>query len=459
MTSYAATARRYLRRANQRGMGGALARGSTIAFVVFSLGHLVNFVTQVVLARTMGRAEYGTFAWVSSWGVLLTVVAGIGLDTTALRMIPTYRTREQWGLLHGFLTYAGRLTVAISVALAATISLAILLASGFAPSERMTVLAVGVWIVPASAMLDLQTSVARAMRRLLLAYTPTRVLRYLALLVVVGGLWAADVRVDALRATIVALVSLALIVLVQGLLIRRRTDERVAAAPPERVSRDWLTIALPLLGIALTQSIMQRTDVLMIGSLMSPADVGVYNVATRVASMVTFVLAAVNAMAAPMIAQYHAAGDRARLQQLVTLVAHITFWPSLAIAAAMALFAVPLLDLFGAGFSEGRVSLLALLAGQVINAGAGSVGYILNMTGRERDSLRVYATSAVFNVIAVFVGIRLAGIEGAAVATGLTIVLWNVWLHQLAVRNLGIYPSVLSLVWRRHGEPRTGADD
>ena len=83
------------------------------------------------------------------------------------------------------------------------------------------------------------------------------------------------------------------------------------------------------------------------------------------------------------------------------------------------------------------------------------MGYILNMTGHERDAFRVYGISAILNVIAVFVGIQFGGIVGAAIASSITIVTWNVWLHALSVRHLDIHPSILSIVgYRRQQRDR-----
>jgi O-antigen/teichoic acid export membrane protein len=161
-----------------------------------------------------------------------------------------------------------------------------------------------------------------------------------------------------------------------------------------------------------------------------------------------------------MISQYYARNDRRNLKRLVKLVAHVTFWPSLLIAGVFAIFATQLLGLFGGGFGEGRAPLIILLVGQTINAAAGSVSFILNMTGHERDAFRVYAVSAAINIVAVYVGIELGGIVGAAIASSVTVALWNIWLHALSVRYLGVYPSVVTFerFRKRRGEPDTRRD-
>jgi O-antigen/teichoic acid export membrane protein len=52
--------------------------------------------------------------------------------------------------------------------------------------------------------------------------------------------------------------------------------------------------------------------------------------------------------------------------------------------------------------------------------------------------------SAILNLILNAILIPTMGIMGAAVATALAMALWNIWLHQLVVKYLGVKPSILS---------------
>jgi O-antigen/teichoic acid export membrane protein len=75
------------------------------------------------------------------------------------------------------------------------------------------------------------------------------------------------------------------------------------------------------------------------------------------------------------------------------------------------------------------------------------VGYLLNMTGHHRVSARVYGVAALVNVAANVAGIWLFGLPGAALATMLSVVLWNVWLHRLVSRILDLHPSIVSVLF------------
>ena len=64
-----------------------------------------------------------------------------------------------------------------------------------------------------------------------------------------------------------------------------------------------------------------------------------------------------------------------------------------------------------------RDALAMLLAGQMLNAAVGCAGYVMIMTGHQRNSLIILAMAAVVNVVLNIVLIPEMKILGAAIAT------------------------------------------
>ena len=112
-------------------------------------------------------------------------------------------------------------------------------------------------------------------------------------------------------------------------------------------------------------------------------------------------------------------------------------------AGILIVAADPVLTLFGEGFSVGRWALMILVLGQLVNAGMGPVGHLMNLTGHGRQSAVVYGTAAGVNVILNLLLIPRMGLEGAAVATAFSMVLWNLWLFVLVQRKVGIHSFFL----------------
>jgi O-antigen/teichoic acid export membrane protein len=281
-----------------------------------------------------------------------------------------------------------------------------------------------------------------------LAYLPGQVIRPLLLILGIVLLSVLGGELDQRKALGVTAGAYFLAVLSQGAVLERRVRSEVGDGRPEYRTRRWLRISLPMLLIAGFILLLNRTDVVMLGALAEARDVGTYNAAARTANLTTFVLMAVNAMAAPSIAPLFRKGEHERLQDLASTVAHLTFWPSLAVGVGLVGLAPYILGLFGEAFVAGHGVLAILVVGHLVNVGVGSVGYLMNMTGNQDEMARVVGSAAVVNILLNALLIPRFGALGAGMATATSTMVWNVWLNRIVVSRISIHPSIVHAVRR-----------
>jgi O-antigen/teichoic acid export membrane protein len=424
-----------------------LARGAGIAFVLQVSGVGLNYITQIFLARWMGPAEYGKYVYIIAWGTLLAIAAALGFPMTTLRFIPQYRTREQWARLSGVIRRSWQFTLGIGLTLSLLGTVILLVwSSAYDGSEYLVPLLLGIWLTPLFAMMNLQQNMLQAIRKIALAYAPLRVMRPLFVLVGMFFLLQMGRKLTSVLAIGLTILALLFLAALQMWLFWRGLPATVHHAKPIYETRIWLRVALPMLLISGSSILMNQTDILMIGAILGPSEVGAYNVAAKTAHFVTFILFAADTVAAPVIASLYARGDHEGLQRLASTVAHATFWPSLAVAILMMALANPILAVFGPDYTTMRWELIILILGKLVYAGTGSVGHLMDMTGHQSLYTRVFGLTTLINIALNAIGISLLGTIGAALATAVATALWNIWLHVLVVRKLGIYPSVISIL-------------
>ncbi len=427
-----------------------LLRGASAALGVQVVALGLDYIARIFLARWMGVEQYGGFEYILNLGMFLAFFASLGLPSAALRFVPQYLASQQWGHLRGLIwgSWLGTAIASLTLALGAT-GLAVLL-----KVERSSPLLLGLWLVPLLALTRLQLEMTRATQRMVLAYAPSLIGGPLLLLVGGYGLrrWGTVTREGA-----IALLAAASTILLIGQLwlFARALSPKLHAAAPIFAVRQWLGVALPLLFIDGSFVVLNQTDLLMLGSLAGETAVGLYAAALKTAAWVGFVLMAVNATAAPLFSSLYSTGDRSGLQHVVSTVARWMFPVALAVGLGLMLFAQPILALFGPEFTQARGALLVLVLGQWVNVGAGSVGYLLIMTGHHRYCAIAMGTSAVLNVGFNAIGIPLMGIEGAAIATASCTALWNIWLYRAVVHHLGINPSIWGALVRWGDRPKS----
>ncbi|MGC9526764.1 MAG: flippase [Limnospira sp.] len=427
---------------------GALARGAGVAFAVQVSGMGLTYFVHVLLAGRMGTAEFGIYEFVLASTLLLSVLAQLGFPTAVLRLISQYRVTGQWGHLAGLIRGSWRLSsiAGMSIGLLVTVIL------GVSGIDRVWIysvpLQVGVWMVPLFAIAQLQSEIARALQKVALAYVPFRLLWPFLVAIGTFGLLAMGVPLTGVCVLQLSLLTLAIAIGVQLVLLRRTFEREFPPASPVYRPREWLRVALPLLLQGVFFIVLSQTDILMLGSMVGPDAVGIYSAAAKTALWSSFVLQAVNTVVAPVFATLYARTDRGGLQSLVATVAHWIFWPSLILAIALIRFAPALLGLFGPEFVAGRWPMTVLILGQLINVGSGSVGYLMVMTGHQDQSALIFGGSALANLILNAIAIPFLGILGAAIATATCMAIWNVVLHILVVRYLKIYPSIIFAFWK-----------
>ena len=200
-----------------------------------------------------------------------------------------------------------------------------------------------------------------------------------------------------------------------------------------------MVVALPLVASALSQIILGRVDVLVLGAVADMKTVGLYSAAGRIAMANTFVMTAVNAIGAPLLA---AAYFGRRPAEFRSVMRRTMMWSGLgAFPFFAAMLAAPglLLRVFGKDFPEAAPLLVVLGAGQFLNALTGLVGTALSMTGHERVFAATTGAAAVVNVVGILLAVPRFGAMGAAVVTAVSVAALNgthFWIARRIAREL-----------------------
>jgi O-antigen/teichoic acid export membrane protein len=134
------------------------------------------------------------------------------------------------------------------------------------------------------------------------------------------------------------------------------------------------------------------------------------------------------------------------LQALVTQAASWTLCAAGCIALALAVLAEPILTWFGEDFANGVPALRILLLGQVIVASYGSQLSVMTMTEHERGAAAPLILSAAVNVVASIFFISILGLTGAAIATTIALIVWNVAMAFFISRHLRLLPGILGML-------------
>lgn len=396
-----------------------------------------------ILGRLLGSEGYGAYAFGISWVTLLSFAAVMGLDVLAIREISEARIKHEWGVLQGFLSWSRCIVALAGGALSACMAVGLwIFQGGLAPSTR-AVLWMAVPILPVLALLRIHLGAVQGFGRVVQAQVPQMVLLPLCLLILMSLLWVTH-HLNAQWA-IGAYGLASLLALAVEIWLLARAARLIPPAASVRRPRQWLYSARAFLFTGFAAVFNGQIGVILLGTLKDPRAVGIFDVATKASSLVVFVLMAVNMPLGPVVTELYAKGDHTLLQRLVTKSARTSLFGALPVALGLIIFGHWLLGLVGNDFVEGAVPLSILCLGQIINAGAGSVGLILNMTGHERDAAKGIVMAAAINALLCFILIPIWGINGAAVAAALSTIIWNILLGVWVYQRIKVNPTCITI--------------
>lgn len=408
----------------------------------------LSLIANILLARTLGTAEYGIYAYALTWVGLLRLPAMLGLDKLLPREISIYRTKQQWKPLRGLLKWSNVVVLATSLIIA---TLAALLARVLL-AEIDSLLAT-LWLslaaLPLLSLTGIRQAATRGFNHIVQGQLAGSIVRpSLFIVALVATVVVLDVDPSAELAAALNIIAAACAFLVAAFLLLRILPESTNSHDPEYHGRRWIVAATPMLLTGFLQSTSGRIDILMLGSIEGTEAAGIYAIVNRGVQLVTFGLVAVNIAIGPTVASLYAAGDIGRLQRMVTKSARAVLLVTALIAILLIAASQWFLLLFGTEFVQGQEALVILSLGRIFSAFIGSVGLLLNMTGFERDVFFGLLSSVGLNVLLNLAFIPLWGIEGAAVSSTISLFTLNIILAILVYKRIGIHTTAIGKVRR-----------
>ena len=427
-----------------KGVSSVLVRGASSAFVLKILGAGLAFGVQVLLARLMGVTDYGIYIYAYTWAQILVLVGRVGADKGLIRFLPEYRSNGQWGRFSGILRFSVRSVLISCAGLALLGVLVVWLLRDLMPPSQPETLYWALAMLPILGLVHLWKGALQALKKIVQALSPELLVKHL----IVGGgafllyTWMGK-TLGAPYAMGVTFVAMLVTFGVGGIFLWRELPVEVWETRPRETPKYWFHAVWPMMVIAGANIATKRTDLIMTGALLGADEAGVYGAVVRVSELARFGLQAINSIAAPLVAALYHSGRYEKLQSLTTWAARGAFGLATVITVGLFLIGPFILGLFGAEFEKGYFPLLILLGGQLLNSSAGVVGFVMMMTGHQRQSMRILIVAAGVNIILNAILIPLTGIFGAAVATSVTMFIWNAWMVWYVRTNIGITTTII----------------
>ena len=436
-----------------------LLKGSGISFVLRFGGLAVGYLITLLIANLFGAKGLGDYVLAITVLRLFTLLAKLGLDTTSIRFIASFASQDKWTSIFKFRKQVISILSISSLAASLLMYFLAIPIADLINAEYEYIQLNAFFVLPMTFfMLHYQS--LRGLKRIAefsFFYRMAQALFSLILIVILYQFFkTSDVPVYAYLISVLIVSLLSFISFRYWLNKRSKGKE---SAEQEIMSYATLfKISIPLMFAQSVQFIMAWTDKLMLGAIDTPnvvngittniEEVGVYYTAFKLSMFAAVALMAINSIASPKFAELYGKKDFDGLKKVAHQSSKMIFLATLPLVLLFFAFPEFLLGLFGEEFKVGVKAFVFLSFGKLISSFSGSVGNLLQMTGKQVIFMSVLFVGAIVNVLLNFFLIPKFGINGAALASMISLSVWNLIMVYFVKREFGFYTFYIPFLKR-----------
>ncbi len=391
---------------------------------------LINLASSVLLARILAPEGFGIYTFALSIVTLLAIPVQLGLPTLVLREVAKYSHSERWNLIRGILRRSEQTVLLLSLGIGLLTVVVIWWLAGRGCTTQLATIACALPLLLLISLSRLRDAALQGLRKVVQGQLADSLLRPLFLIVFLAlGIVSLNGRLSPQLVMAFYCAAACLALLISSMMLRRSLPSDFRSVPAGYDLPAWTRSVLFLSLLDGLSVIISQADIFMLGLLSTKVEVGLYRVAFSGAALIIFTQTSISVVMSPYIARLYSAGDRVRLQRLVTKCTRLALLTALPVAGLLICFGKPILGhVFGKRYEASYLVMAILCFGQLVNVAVGPVNIILNMTGHERETLQGVVVAAILSVVLDAAMIPSFGAAGAAMASTISIIFVNLFL-------------------------------
>ena len=417
-----------------------LIKGASSTFLLKIVGLLIGYGLAIFITNKFGAFVFGQYVTALLIVEILSIISRLGIDTVLVRFISRYVHKGAFRLINQLFFKS----IAIVTLSAVIFNLLLLFFSNYVADfmnlDEEYHLIVSFSFIPL-VLFHMNTQAIRGLKQMLsfsfLNNVAITLFTFIAMIVLVA-FSSSD------KLPIYAYVMSVFIMTISSYFLwfhhrSKIDDSKFNNRESELSTKALFKVSVPLLLGQSMMLIMGKVDLFMLANMTSSDQVGIYNIALKLSMLAYMGLMAVNSIAAPKFSEIHSSGDVDALKKIVQQSTKTIFWVTLPVIILFLAFPKTILSVFGEEFKLAAMALIILSISKMFSAISGSVGTFLQMVGKQNVFQNILIFTAIINIALNYTLIPTYGIDGAAFASAISGVIWNVLMIIYIKKNFGFY--------------------
>jgi len=424
-----------------------LLKGSSISLVLKFSAMLFSYLAMLFITNHYGANEWGLFTLCFTILSIVILLPKFGFDNALVRIITELNTTNNKAEIATALKKVFTISITISLIIIVLLNVfsETLVYKVLKEPEMEPYIALIAYIILPTVLLVIISATFQALKKTMLFMLFQTALINIIFLLLLIGFYFIEIKIKIFELYLYATLAALLI----GSIIFYKTIKKNSSGSSisgKYTYRKIANISFPMMLSSSFALLMGWSDILMLSYYKTTVDVGIYNSSLRLAALSGITLIAVNAIAAPKFVEFYSKSDMRGLKDTVQKSTKMIFFMSAPLLLLLIIFSKQILSFFGDEFIVGYLALIYLCASRFINAISGSVGYIMQMTDQQRTYQNIIIIAFLINLGLNFMLIPRYGFNGAAIASSIAMVFWNITLVIIIKRRLGFWTIYIPFV-------------
>lgn len=414
---------------------------------------ILTFCTALFVARITGDEGFGIYTTVFTWVSIVSVGATLGLDDLALKQLPIYLKRKEHGKIKGLLIWANTWGVIVATFCALLLYALAEFTTINGLHEHADLYFWAVWAIPLFVIMHVNQAALRGLHLFGWGQLAEKLVQPLSFFLFLLGMywWQGYYLTDehAIEARVLSFVITGIVAIY--LVIRYTQYYRKGQAVYEK--KIWWNSCRYFALTSLLYIVNTRIDIIFLSLYQIPeAEIAHYNAALKLSDMALIPFAVLYTVTAPMFSSLYASQKQEELQAFFTKTTRLACGIITLILITLVLGGEWFLALFGTSFVAGYPILLILCFTKFVHVFVGPVSYLLMMANLEKEATWALIASVLMTIGLHIYWIPLYGVQGAAYATLVGLLLFEFLVSWLSYAKAGIVPTALGRFLRTKGK-------
>ncbi len=400
-----------------------IAKGSSIGLIGAMLGTAIGYLSRMIIARYLGPEEYGLI----SMGFAIMMVGAtfslMGLNSGIKRFIPYYVGKNDENKIHGTIISSLKICIPLSFLFTTAIIYNAEWISNrlFQEAEMQPILTIFAIAIPFWTLTVIFNSVSIGFQKMQYHIYSMYIFKdSFKLIAIVAFLILGKGMIGAASGWVLAIIGMSILsyyfleTKVHSLL--KWKDKNIT------MYRELLVFSVPLIFVGVTDMVTTWSDTFMLGYFSNAFEVGIYNAALPTSKMLGIPIGPLGNIFGPVIVGLYAKnklGDMKQIYFTVTKWIFLLVFPGFLF---MVIFSNQILTiLFGEMYRYGATAMSILAFCIFITALVGPTTSVITAFGRTKIIMNCSIFGAIMNLILNYLLIPEYGINGAAIATGISL--------------------------------------